>query len=78
MRRELGEQKVYSLAQGPITLDYTNAYKQEDEKISADKSGTEGKLSNFTTMFLNLTVGEKTSILVRSIYSEMEIEILDW
>ena len=67
MRRELGEQKVYSLSQGPITLDYTNAYKQEDEKISADKSGTEGnEIRNFTTMFLHLTVRDKTSILIRS------------
>ena len=43
VRRELEEQKVYSLAQGPITLDYQNAFEQ-DEKNTNDKPATEGNL----------------------------------
>ena len=52
MRRELEEQKVYSLAQGPITLDYQNAFEQ-DEKNTNDKPATEGNLSvpNFFSDF---------------------------
>ena len=63
MRRELGEQKVYSLAQGPITLDYQNAYEQEDEKNTSDKPAKEGNLSQLTTIFTDLMVGNSTGIL---------------
>ena len=63
MRRELGEQKVYSLAQGPITLDYQNAYEQEDEKNTNDKPAREGNLSKLTTIFTDLMFGNSTSIL---------------
>ena len=63
VRRELGEQKVYSLAQGPITLDYQNAYEQEDEKNTNDKPAREGNLSKLTTIFTDLMFGNSTSIL---------------
>ena len=63
VRRELGEQKEYSLAQGPITLDYQNDYEQEDEKNTNDKPAKEGNLSKLTTIFTDLMVGSSTSIL---------------
>ena len=63
MRRELGEQKEYSLAQGPITLDNQNAYEQEDEKNTNDKPAKEGNLSKLTTIFTDLMVGSSTSFL---------------
>ena len=62
MRRELGEQKEYSLAQGPITLDYQNAYEQDEENTN-DKPAKEGNLSKLTTIFTDLMVGSSTSIL---------------
>lgn len=44
MRREVGDHKVYSLAQGPITLDYTDEYEEDDESLTAaKKSETECK-----------------------------------
>ena len=34
---------MYSLAQGPIALDYTNEYEEDDEDLSDEQSETEGK-----------------------------------
>lgn len=41
-RREVGDRKVYSLAQGPITMDYTNEYEMRDDTSYEKKSETEG------------------------------------
>ena len=42
VRRELGDIKVYSLAQGPITLDNTEEYKREDQNLASKRSETPG------------------------------------
>ncbi|XP_078378574.1 ZP domain-containing protein-like [Oculina patagonica] len=40
VRRELGEYKVYSLAQGPMTLDNTEEYKRGNKNLPSRKSET--------------------------------------
>ncbi|XP_078375736.1 uncharacterized protein LOC144659170 [Oculina patagonica] len=40
VRREVGDHKVYSLAQGPITMNYTDEYEQDDGGVTAKQSKT--------------------------------------
>ena len=42
-RRDVTDHKVYSLAQGPVTLDHTNEYEEEDDSITDEKTETVGK-----------------------------------
>ena len=43
VRREVGDHSVYSLAQGPITLDYNNNYQEQDDNPDAKKMETAGE-----------------------------------
>ena len=44
LRREVGHHKVYSLAQGPLILDYNNEYQEKDDNPLRKEMDAEGKL----------------------------------
>ena len=43
VRREVEDHNVYSLAQGPIILDYNKDYRDEDDNLASKKMDQEGK-----------------------------------
>ena len=43
LRREVGHHKVYSLTQGPLTLDYNHEYQEDDNKPVLQKMDPVGE-----------------------------------